>query len=116
VLEANRRRTAATSIITLGEFPGGFADPRALVEFLAPFRVVTLSRPIASRTAVLQTSLSRRFGEDEAWIAGTALSHEATLIGRVKAFWTREGVCHLGTMPARRRGFARRLVRVGICR
>ena len=86
VLSAHRRQTAAISIITLGEFAEGFADPRALVEFLAPFRVVTLSRAIAWRTAALQSSLSRRLGENDAWIAATALSYEATLISRVKAF------------------------------
>lgn len=86
VLAAHRRQTAAISIITLGEFAEGFADPRALVEFLAPFRVVALSRAIAWRTAVLQSSLSRRLGENDAWIAATALSYDATLIGREKAF------------------------------
>jgi predicted nucleic acid-binding protein len=63
MLGANRRQAAAISIITLGEFAEGFADPRALVEFLAPFRVVTLSRAIAWRTAALQSSLSRRLGK-----------------------------------------------------
>jgi predicted nucleic acid-binding protein len=86
VLAAHRRETAAISIITLGEFAEGFSDPRALVEFLAPFRVVTLSRNIAWRTAALQSSLSHRLGENDAWIAATALSYEATLVGREKAF------------------------------
>src|ERR1700734_3551199 len=86
VLAAHRRETAAISIITLGEFAEGFADPRALVAFVAPFRVVSLSRAIAWRTAALQGSLSRRLGENDAWIAATALSYEATLIGREKAF------------------------------
>jgi len=86
VLARHRRQAAAISIITLGEFAEGFVDPRALVEFLAPFRVVTLSRAIAWRTAALQSSLSRRLGENDAWIAATALSYEATLIGREKAF------------------------------
>jgi predicted nucleic acid-binding protein len=86
VLAAHRRQTASISIITLGEFAEGFADPRALLEFLAPFRVVALSRAIAWRTAALQGSLSRRLGENDAWIAATALSYEATLIGREKAF------------------------------
>lgn len=86
VLAAHRRETAAISIITLGEFAEGFSDPRPLVEFLAPFRVVTLSRAIAWRTAALQSSLSRRLGENDAWIAATALSYDATLVGREKAF------------------------------
>ena len=86
VLAAHRRRAAAISVISLGEFAEGFADPRALVEFVAPFRVVALSRAIAWRTAALQSGLSRRLGENDAWIAATALSYEATLIGREKAF------------------------------
>lgn len=85
-LAAHLRQTAAISIMTLGEFAEGFTDPRALIEFLAPFRVVTLSRTIAWRTAALQSSLSRRLGENDAWIAATALSYDATLIGREKAF------------------------------
>jgi predicted nucleic acid-binding protein len=86
VLAARRRETVGISIITFGEFAEGFADPRALVEFLAPFRVVSLSRAIAWRTAALQSSLSRRLGENDAWIAATALSYEATLVGRDKGF------------------------------
>jgi len=76
----------AISIITLGEFAEGFTDPKALVQFLAPFRVVQLSRAIAWRTAALQGSLTRRLGENDAWIAATALSYEATLVAREKAF------------------------------
>jgi predicted nucleic acid-binding protein len=82
VLAARRRETVAISIITFGEFAEGFSDPRALVEFLAPFRIVILSRAIAWRTAALQSTLSRRLGENDAWIAATALSYEATLIAR----------------------------------
>jgi len=37
-LAAHRRQIAAISVITLGEFAESFTDPRALVEFLAPFR------------------------------------------------------------------------------
>jgi predicted nucleic acid-binding protein len=86
VLQAHRREPVVISIITFGEFAEGFADPRALVDFLAPFRVVTVSRAIAWRNAALQSSLSRRLGENDAWIAATALSYEATLVGRDKAF------------------------------
>ena len=86
MLARHRRRAAAISIIKLGEFAEGFTDPHALVEFLAPFRVVSLSRTIGWRAAALQSSLSRRLGENDAWIAATALSYEATLIGREKAF------------------------------
>jgi predicted nucleic acid-binding protein len=86
LLAARRNVPAAISIITLGEFAEGFVDPIALNEFLTPFRVVLLSRMIAWRTALLQTSLSRRLGENDAWIAGTALAYQATLVGRERAF------------------------------
>jgi predicted nucleic acid-binding protein len=61
-------------------------DPVALNEFLTPFRVVQLSRMIAWRTALLHTSLPRRLGENPAWIVGTALAYQATLVGRERAF------------------------------
>ena len=96
VLAAHRRQGAAISIITLGEFAEGFTDPRALVGFLAPFRVVQLSRAIAWRMAALQGSLSRRLGENDAWIAATALSYEATLVARDKSF---ERVPRLDYLP-----------------
>lgn len=86
VLAANRRRAAAISIITLGEFAEGFTEPKALLEFLAPFQVVQLSRAIAWCMAALQESLAHRLGENAAWIAATALSCNATLVGREKAF------------------------------
>ena len=86
VLSNRRSAPAAISIVTLGEFAEGFIDPVALNEFLSKFRVLQLSRMIAWRTAQLQTSLSRRLGENDAWIAGTALVYGATLVGREKAF------------------------------
>src|SRR5256886_8144336 len=85
VLTAHRRQAAAISIITLGEFAEGFTDPKALVEFLAPFRVVQLSRAIAWRTAALQGSLSRRLGANDAWIPATELSSLPTLATRPRA-------------------------------
>jgi predicted nucleic acid-binding protein len=96
VLGRYRRRTAAISIITLGEFAEGFVDARALVEFLAPFRVVTLSRAIAWRMAALQNSLTQRLGENDAWIAASALAYDATLVGRDRAF---ERVPRLDYLP-----------------
>jgi hypothetical protein len=86
LLAARRTEPVAISMITLGEFAEGFLDPVALNEFLRPFRVLQLSRMIAWRTALLQTSLSRRLGENDAWIAGTAIVYGATLVGRERAF------------------------------
>jgi hypothetical protein len=86
LLAARRTAPAAISIVTLGEFAEGFIDPVALNEFVSQFRVVQLSRMIAWRTALMQISLQRRLGENDAWIAGTALAYGATLVGRERAF------------------------------
>ena len=72
LLAARRALPAAISIVTLGEFAEAFLDPVALNEFVSPFRILQLSRMIAWRAALLQTSLSRRLGENDAWIAATA--------------------------------------------
>ena len=86
VLAARESAPVAISIVALGEFAEGFSDARALNEFITPFRVVQLSRAIDWRMAALQNSLSRRLGENDAWIAATALVYGATLVGREQAF------------------------------
>ncbi len=86
LLEAHRRSAIAISIITLGEFAEGFTDPQAFGEFIARFRVVQLSRSIAWRAAMMQGSLPKRLGENDSWIAATALSYGATLVSRENAF------------------------------
>ena len=86
LLGAHRRAATAISIITLGEFAEGFTDAGAFGAFIARFRVVQLSRGIAWRAAMIQSSLSRRLGENDAWIAATALAYGATLVGRDPAF------------------------------
>ncbi|MDP9009413.1 MAG: type II toxin-antitoxin system VapC family toxin [Pseudomonadota bacterium] len=86
LLATRRSMPVAISIVTLGEFAEGFLDPVALNEFVSPFRVIQLSRMIAWRTAALQVSLSRRLGENDAWIAGTAIAYGATLVARERAF------------------------------
>ena len=86
LLQAHRRSAIAISIITLGEFAEGFTDPQAFGEFIARFRVVQLSRAIAWRAAMMQGALPKRLGENDAWIAATALSYDATLVGRERAF------------------------------
>jgi predicted nucleic acid-binding protein len=41
---------------------------------------------IAWRAALLQTSLARRLGENDAWIAATAIAYGAILVGRDSTF------------------------------
>ncbi len=76
----------AVSVISVGEVAEGFVSARDVDEFLTCFRVVGLSRAIAYRAAALQSSLPQRLGENDAWIAATALAYGATLVGRERAF------------------------------
>ncbi|HET9523025.1 MAG TPA: type II toxin-antitoxin system VapC family toxin [Terrimicrobiaceae bacterium] len=86
LLRVRFREPVAISIITLGEFAEGFEDMRDVEAFLSHFRVIPLSRFIAYKTAAMQAHLSRRLGENDAWIAATALAYTAELAGRERAF------------------------------
>ncbi|EIQ01260.1 putative nucleic acid-binding protein [Opitutaceae bacterium TAV1] len=85
-LAAKPLESVAVSIISLGEFAEGFEDKNDVEAFLSRFRVISLSRSIAYKAAAMQASLSQRLGENDAWIAATALTYDADLIGREKAF------------------------------
>jgi predicted nucleic acid-binding protein len=85
-LGARPREAVAISVITLGEFAEGFESPVDVEAFVSRFRVVQLSRSIAYRTAAIQATLPRRLGENDAWIAATALAYGAILVGREHAF------------------------------
>jgi predicted nucleic acid-binding protein len=85
-LAARPTEHVAISIVTVGEFAEGFTELRDVDEFVSRFRILQLSRTIAYRTAALQTSISRGLGENDAWIAATALAYDATLVGRDRAF------------------------------
>jgi predicted nucleic acid-binding protein len=74
------------SIITVGEFAEGFESASDVEAFLSRFRTVPLSRSIAHKTAAMQASLRQRLGENDAWIAATALAYGADLAGRERAF------------------------------
>lgn len=86
LVRARPREPIGVSVISVGEFAEGFAHPREVEAFLARFRIVALSRSIAYRAAALQANLAQRLGENDAWIAATALAYDATLVGRERAF------------------------------
>jgi predicted nucleic acid-binding protein len=86
LLRAHWREPVAISIISIGEFAEGFEDFSAVEAFLSRFKVLSLSRAVAYKTASLQSRLRQRLGENDAWIAATALSYGAALVGREKAF------------------------------
>jgi predicted nucleic acid-binding protein len=76
----------AISIVSLGEFAEGFENFHDVEAFLSRFRVVSLSRAIAYKAAAMQSHLPQRLGENDAWIAATALVYNASLVGRERAF------------------------------
>jgi predicted nucleic acid-binding protein len=86
LLRSRPLEPVAISIITVGEFAEGFEDARDVEAFLARFRTIPLSRAIAYKTAAMQASLKQRLGENDAWIAATALAYNAELAGRERAF------------------------------
>ncbi|MDE3084239.1 MAG: type II toxin-antitoxin system VapC family toxin [Verrucomicrobiota bacterium] len=85
-LRARSTEPVAISLISLGEFAEGFASPAEAEAFLSHFRVLQISRAIAYRMAALQTHLPQKLGENDAWIAATALVYGAGIVGRDAAF------------------------------
>ena len=85
-LRAQPNSPVGICIISLGEFAEGFEDYRDVEAFLSRFRVITLSRAIAYKAAAMQSRLPQRLGENDAWIAATALAYNAELLGRERAF------------------------------
>jgi predicted nucleic acid-binding protein len=86
LLQSRPGEPVAISIISLGEFAEGFENASETEAFLAPFRILQLSRFIAFRAARLQTGLAQRLGENDAWIAATALAYDSELVGRERSF------------------------------
>ena len=85
-LAARWLEQTAISIVSVAEFAEGFEDMTEVEPFLSRFRIVSLSRDIAYKTAAMQRNLPQRLGENDAWIAATALAYGATLAGRERAF------------------------------
>jgi tRNA(fMet)-specific endonuclease VapC len=86
LLRSRSLEPVAISIITLGEFAEGFENIHDVEAFLSRFRMIPLSRAIAYKTAAMQAHLPQRLGENDAWIAATALAYRAELAGREQAF------------------------------
>jgi len=81
-----KNEAVAVSIIAMGEFSEGFTPPSSAAAFLSGFVIVQLSRAIAYKAAAMQSALPQRLGENDAWIAATALVYDAELAGREAAF------------------------------
>lgn len=82
----NRGEQFAISVVSVAEFAEGFEDPATVDVFLRKFRKEGLHSGIAYLNAAMQSSLPQRLGENDAWIAATALYNRRKLVGRDKAF------------------------------
>ena len=80
---AHRRSKPRISVITLGEIAAGSANDSVTRQFIARYRVVTLNPEIAYLAGRLERALSRhgrRLGENDNWIAATALYYGEPLV------------------------------------
>jgi predicted nucleic acid-binding protein len=94
-LHAHRSVPYGVSVVSIGEFAEGFDNPLTAEPFLARFRVINVFPLIAYRMAIMQNALPQRLGENDAWIAATALYYGARLVGREKAFKRVPGLKYL---------------------
>jgi predicted nucleic acid-binding protein len=80
-LELPRRKVAHVSVVTRCELLAGKSVPEeSVLRLLAPFRELTVDRPIAERAGRLRRHLDIR--TPDALIAATALEHGLTLMTR----------------------------------
>ena len=80
---AHRRLAPRISIITLGELAAGASDEVRTRRFLAHYRVVALKPEIAYLAGRLERALSargQRLGENDNWIAATALYYGEPIV------------------------------------
>jgi len=82
----NRGERFGISIVSIAEFAEGFEDARKAEAFLRKFPKENLHAGIAYLNAAMQGSLPQRLGENDSWIAATALYNRRRLIGRDAAF------------------------------
>ncbi len=81
-LGQRRAELHACSVVTVGELASG-GNPSATRFFLRRLRRIPLTEAIAYRAGALDVALARqgrRLGENDLWIAATALEYSATLV------------------------------------
>lgn len=81
-LGQHKTAALACATVTVGELASG-ADEEAVRFFLRRLRKIPLSEPVAYRAGQLDRELAKRgmrLGENDNWIAATALLYAATLV------------------------------------
>ena len=84
-LRAHRQHTKRVSVITLGEYAVG-SNARETLRFFRGYQPIALGVATAISAGRLQASLDFEMGENDLWIAATALRFNWPLVTRDKAF------------------------------
>lgn len=82
----HRAHSFAVSIITWGELAEAFETPQALEYTIRNVNILPLPRHVVWEASRIQRNLAQRLGENDAWIAATALVWGKRLVTRDKAF------------------------------
>lgn len=84
-LATNSRSALHTSRICWAELAEGVSSPAALAELLADFSIIEIDADIAwrtSRVARVLKGAGRHIGDNDCWIAGTALAKGLPIVTR----------------------------------
>ena len=101
-LARNPEQTMRVSVITFGELAEGYEDQSTpgLEELIAPYGIVEITRAIGSRYAAISQvlrSTGSRWGDNDLWIAATALEVGEALVTRDLVHFSRiSGLAVLG--------------------
>ena len=85
LLQKHRHQTKRVSVITLGEFAVG-APTAYTLRFFRGYQPLALGTATAISAGRLQASLDFEMGENDLWIAATALRFGWSLVTRDKSF------------------------------
>ena len=94
-LPSLRGRPLVISIVTVEELLEGASDEKTTLASLQRFSIQGLHLAQAQRCALLQRRVSRRLGENDAWLVATADSLDADIVGADRAAFARLGARYL---------------------
>ncbi len=84
-LRQHRHETKQVSVVTMGEFAVG-ASAAETLRFFRGYERLALGRDLAVFAGRIQARLPFELGENDLWIAATALYHRIPLVSRDMAF------------------------------
>jgi predicted nucleic acid-binding protein len=84
-LQGVRHRTKHVSVVTMGEYAAG-ATAEETLRFFRGYQRLALGRDLAVFGGRLQARMPFELGENDLWIAATALYYQLPLVSRDRAF------------------------------